>query len=88
MSLYIKLETYVSKTSVNFLDVQVTLKNGKLISSVYSKPTETYLYVNSKSCHLFHFVENIPKVQFLRTRKFFRSAVTFITRTSRLKKRS
>ena len=45
MKYYIKFEAHVSTTSVNFPDVTVTVKNGKLISSIYSKPTDVHNYL-------------------------------------------
>ena len=65
----IKFETSISKESVNFLDVTVKLSDGEIKTSVYSKPTDAHLYLNSRSCHPNHVVKNIPKGQFIRVRR-------------------
>ena len=57
----IKFEVNKSTTSVNFLDVIVSLKEGKLYSNLYSKPTDAFLYLNKASNHPRHVTNNIPK---------------------------
>ncbi len=37
--------------SLKFLDLLITLDNGKLNTTVYSKPTDGHLYLNNASCH-------------------------------------
>ena len=36
---------------LKFLDLLITLVNGKLHTTVYSKPTDGHLYLNNASCH-------------------------------------
>ena len=42
----IKFTVSQSTEEVNFLDVRVILKDGKLITSVYSKYTDSHLYLS------------------------------------------
>ena len=65
----IKFETNISKHSVNFLDVTISLNDGKLSTSLYTKPTNDHLYLNWKSCHPQHILKNIPKGQFIRIKR-------------------
>ena len=44
----IKFETNMSSESVNFLDVQVSTKENKIKTSLYSKLTDSHLYLNTK----------------------------------------
>ena len=43
-----------SDSSVNFVDVKVTMKDGKITTDLYSKPTNTHQYLNSSSCQPYH----------------------------------
>ena len=53
----IKFETNMSSESVHFLDVQVSTKENKIKTSLYSKLTDSHLYLNSKSCHPHHVIK-------------------------------
>ena len=57
----INFETHVSKDQVNFLDVQVSLHNGKLTTNMFSKPTDAHLYLNAKSCHPVHTINTLKE---------------------------
>ena len=65
----IKFEVNKSTTTVYFLDVTVSLKEEKLHSNLYSKPTDAFLYLNKASNHPRHVTNNIPKGQFIRIRR-------------------
>ena len=43
-----------SYNSVNFLDAKVILKDGKIITDLYVKPTDTHQYIDSSSCQIYH----------------------------------
>ena len=49
----IKFTADWSCSSVNFLDVKVIMKDGKITTDLYVKPTDTNQYLNSSSCHLY-----------------------------------
>ena len=59
----------VSKESVPFLDINISLKDGFLTTDVFTKPTDSHAYLHHRSCHPRHCVENIPFSQFLRLRR-------------------
>ena len=42
------------KNTISFLDLKVILSNGKLITSLYSKPTDCHQYFHYRSCHPEH----------------------------------
>ena len=64
----IKFEQTVSDKSIPFLDVLVILKDGKIETDLYSKPTDTHQYLNWTSCHPRHTKASIPYIQALRLR--------------------
>ena len=37
--------------SLKFMDILITIENGKLETTVYSKPTDGHLYLHQSSCH-------------------------------------
>ena len=57
----IKFEVNKSTNTVNFLDVSVTIKDNKLDTTLYSKPTDAHLYLNTASNHPKHVVRNLPR---------------------------
>ena len=66
----IKCKYKVSSKKVDFLDTTViTNKDGRLITDVYQKPTDTHPYLNSNSEHLRHLKRNIPYSQAIRLKR-------------------
>ena len=49
-----------SYSSVNFLDVKVIMKDAKIITDMYVKPTDTHQYLDSSSCHPYHCKKKYP----------------------------
>ena len=49
-----KFTAECSKTSINFLDVTVSLVEGVIEIDLYVKPTDSHQYLQSSSCHPFH----------------------------------
>ena len=49
-----------NKEKIPFLDVLVELKEGKLSTDIFYKPTDTKQYLTYKSCHPKHTKNNIP----------------------------
>jgi hypothetical protein len=47
----LKFTVEVGGKSLKFLDLLISLSNGELTTTVYSKPTDGHLYLNSDSCH-------------------------------------
>lgn len=62
----IKFTYEFSKESLNFLDVMVHLKNGKVETDLFTKPTDTHQFLHASSCHVYHTKKAIPYSQALR----------------------
>ena len=61
----IKFTAGWSKAQINFLDITVYLKNGKIKIDLYIKPTDTHQYLHFSSCHPYHCKKGIPYSQTL-----------------------
>ena len=55
-----------SKEEINFLDVNVRLQNRQLETDLHIKPTDTHHFLDSTSCHSYHYKKSIPYSQALR----------------------
>ena len=62
----IKFTAEWSKTSINFLDVTVSLIKGVIETDLYVKPTDSHQYLQSSVCHPFHCKKCIPFSQALK----------------------
>ena len=49
-----------SKEKLSYLDVLVSIKDNRISTDVYCKPTDTHQYLDSKSCHPSHVKKGIP----------------------------
>ena len=58
----IKFKPKIRSDHIEFLDTLVTIKDGFLITSPYSKPTDSKQYLVPSSIHKPSVVENIPKM--------------------------
>ena len=56
----IKFTADWSKTSINFLDVTVSIAEGVIETDLYVTPTDTRQYLLSSSCHPFYCKKDIP----------------------------
>ena len=65
----IRFEANVSSKSVNFLDVNVKIENGKISTDLYSKSTDAHAYLHHSSYHPWHVIRSLPKSQFIRIRR-------------------
>ena len=65
----IKFTRETSKNELVFLDTKVHLKDGFLISEIYSKPTDSHEYLNPRSCHPPQVTRNNPYSVALRVRR-------------------
>jgi hypothetical protein len=59
----------VSKTKMSFLDTTTTVKEGNMITDLYSKTTDKHQYLSPSSCHPKHFSKNIPFSQAIRVKR-------------------
>ena len=66
----IKFTAEISDISVNFLDVTITKdKEGNLSTDLYTKPTDSHLYLHYSSYHPKHQKDSLPYSQALRLRR-------------------
>ena len=80
----IKFTADWSYSSVNFLDVKVIMKDGKIITDLYVKPTDTHQYLDSSSCHPYHCKKSIPYSQALRLNRICSNNAFFDQRCNEL----
>ena len=62
----IKIEAEWCKSSINFLDALVTLKEGIIKTDLYVASPDNHQYLEAFSCHPFHCKKTIPYSQALR----------------------
>ena len=65
----IKFTFQKSKMKVNFLNVVIKIKNGRLSTDLYSKPVDSHQYLHYNSCHPEHIKKSIIYSQTLRLRR-------------------
>ena len=65
----IKFTVEYSKETVSFLDVQVIRQGNKIVTDLYTKPTDTHQLLHRSSCHPGHTKKGIPYGQALRLRR-------------------
>ena len=73
-------------TSIPFLDVNVSLHNGKIVTDLYTKPTDKHQYLVHSSCHPIHTKRAIPLTLSLalRLRRICSTNETLTLRTNEL----
>lgn len=64
-----KFTTEISSFNNTFLDTTSTLVDGKLDFNLYTKPTDSHLYLMTSSCHPPHTFRGIPKGLATRVRR-------------------
>ena len=74
----IKFTAESSTSSVNFLDISISVNDHHdLITSLYTKPTDSHNYLLYSSEHLRHLLRGIPYSQFLRVRRICTNIIDF-----------
>ena len=58
----IRFEIHLFTNEVQFIDVTVSLKHGRLRTTLFNKTTDFHFDVNTSSWHPSHVLKNIPKV--------------------------
>ena len=48
---FIKFTCRHSREKINYLDIQVIVREGKLITDLYVKQNDSHQYLNPSSCH-------------------------------------
>ena len=74
-----------SSERVNFLDVQVIKQGNKLVTDLFTKPTDTHPLLHRTSCHPSHTKNGIPYSQALRIRRICSEETFFDKRVGDLK---
>ena len=82
----IKFTTEWSQTSINFLDVWVSLIHGKVTSDLCVKPTDSHQYLHSSSYHPYHYKKRIPSSQALRLNRICSDPDSFDRRCNDVEK--
>ena len=65
----LKFTMEIGKDHLCFLDLKISVSSNKLMTTVYSKPTDSHLYLHSTSCHKPSSINGIPKGVALRLRR-------------------
>ena len=81
----IKFTAEWSSERVNFLDVQVIKQGNKLVTDLFTKPTDTHQLLHRTSCHPSHTKKGIPYSQALRIRRICSEETFFDKRVGDLK---
>ena len=82
----IKITAEWSKTSINFLDVTVSLIEGVIEIDLFVKPSDSHQYLQSSSCHPFHCKKCIPYSQALRLNRICSETNSFDKRYNDLER--
>jgi len=80
----IKFTSDYSPTEAIFLDTRVYLKDGHIQTDLYTKPTDTHQYLDTRSCHPRHCKTAIPYSQALRLRRICSEEMNFKKRLKEL----
>ena len=81
----LKFTYETSICTVNFLDLNVSLRNGAIHTDLYIKPTDGHQYLHYQSSHPLHIKNSIPYSQALRVSRICSSEKDFKTHVSHMK---
>ena len=80
----IKFTCEYSREKVNYFDVQVIVREGKLITDLHVKQTDSHQYLDPSSCHPYHCTKSIPYSQALRINRICSENISFDLRCNEL----
>ena len=80
----IKFTWKYSPKTIDFLDVQVSLNEGRIVTDLFVKPTDTHQYLHASSCHVYHSKKSIPYSQALRLNRICSNNSLFDKRCNQL----
>ena len=66
-----------SKETINFLDVDIWLVEGELVTDLFIKPTNTHQILDPSSSHPYHCKEGIAYSQSLRLNRIYSDNESF-----------
>ena len=81
----IKFTVEISESTNTFLDTQSTLKDGNITFDLYTKPTDSHLYLRPDSCHPPHVFKGIQKGLATRLRRNCSTDQLYRKRSAELK---
>ena len=81
----IKFTHEISTSKITFLDTTTSIKDGRMITDLYCKPTDKHQYLSPQSCHPRHCTRSIPYSQALRIRRICSSTETVTKRLQELR---
>ena len=82
----IKFTREWSKTQTSFLDVQVSLENGKIKTDFYVKLTDTHLFLHPSLCHPYQCKKGICYSQILHLNRICSDSISFDRRCNDLER--
>ena len=74
----LKFTTDIAKGSLCFLDLKISIVDCKLVLTVYSKPTDSHLYLQSNSCYNPKAIDRIQKAVALRIKRICSSEQDYL----------
>ena len=83
----IKFTAEWPQTWINFLNVTVSLIDGKVTTDLYVKPKDSHRHLHSSSCHPYHCKKGIPYSQALRLNRICSDPNSFDRTCNDLEKR-
>jgi hypothetical protein len=72
----IKFTHEVLKAKMSFLDTTTTVKEGNMITDLYSKPTDKHQYLSPSSCHPKHCFKSITFSQAIMVNRIYSTVET------------
>ena len=81
----IKFTAEWSRESVTFLDTKVIRDGNRLVTDLYTKPTDTHQYLHQRSCHPSHCKSSIAYSQAFRMRRICSRATDYQQHVAELK---
>ena len=81
----IKFTCEYSREKVNYLEVQVIVREGKLITNLNINQTDTHQYLDPSSCYPYHCTKSISYSQALSINRIFRRMFLLIHGITSLK---
>ena len=78
---YLKFTVEIGGMYIDFLDLKIGIHEGRLITTVYSKPTDSHLYLQAESCHQEASIKGIQKGVALRLRRICSTVEEFDTKS-------
>uniref|UniRef100_A0A8C5LSF6 Reverse transcriptase domain-containing protein n=1 Tax=Leptobrachium leishanense TaxID=445787 RepID=A0A8C5LSF6_9ANUR len=65
----LKFTSNINKQTIDFLDLTIYIKNGKIETKTFFKDTDTNTAIDKRSSHAAYWLNNIPKSQLIRLKR-------------------